>query len=99
MHASPLVPETIAGFLAKEVKSWWPQHIDESVWLEHTPFAAWLMDTARPEVLVELGTYRAVSYLAFCQAARQMARPTRCFAVDTWHENMHTGALRRAWSF
>lgn len=72
--------------------SWWPEHIFESAWLEHTPFAAWLMEAARPSTLVELGTHRAVSFMAFCQAARRLPSPPRCYAVDTWQGDEHAGA-------
>ncbi|MGI9129902.1 MAG: class I SAM-dependent methyltransferase [Roseomonas sp.] len=92
MNTPHLIPPPMVDFLAQGVSCWWPLHVDESAWLEHTPFAAWLMDAAHPEVLVELGTHRAVSYMTFCQAAHRLARPTRCFAVDTWNGDAHTGA-------
>jgi len=78
------VQELVDKLGKSDVGNWWPQHLDESTWVEHTPFAAWLMETVRPKVFVELGTHRAVSYMAFCQAARRMSEPTRCFAIDTW---------------
>jgi hypothetical protein len=74
-----------------DVSDWWPLHIAESAWLEHTPFAAWLISTVQPEVLVELGTHRAVSYMAFCQAISRSSKPARCFAIDTWQGDEHAG--------
>src|SRR6266853_3933941 len=56
----------------------------DSTWWGHVPFAQWLTCAARPRVLVELGTYRGVSYAAFCEAVRREKLETRCFAVDTW---------------
>jgi 2-polyprenyl-3-methyl-5-hydroxy-6-metoxy-1,4-benzoquinol methylase len=82
----------IANFADGDVRAWWPRHIDESAWLEHTPFAAWLMGALSPRTFVELGTHRAVSYMAFCQAATLMANPPGCFAVDTWRGDEHTGS-------
>lgn len=62
--------------------AWWPTHIAASPWLEHTPFAAWLIEVAQPSSLVELGAPDGVSFMAFCQAARRLASPPRCHAVD-----------------
>lgn len=33
-----------------------PPMLAESAWLEHAPFAAWLIEKLRPKCLVELGT-------------------------------------------
>ena len=55
-----------------------------SAWIEHIPFAFWLTEAIRPRTFVELGTHTGVSYMAFCQAAKVLALPTRCFAIDTW---------------
>src|SRR5690242_14238940 len=39
-----------------------------SAWHGHVPFAYWIVATARPRSLVELGTHNGVSYAAFCDA-------------------------------
>lgn len=64
---------------------WAPERrATHSTWWGHVPFAQWLTCAARPRVFVELGTYRGVSYAAFCEAVRREKLETRCFAVDTW---------------
>ncbi|MES2710137.1 MAG: class I SAM-dependent methyltransferase [Pseudomonadota bacterium] len=70
---------------------WQPYHVVRSAWLEHGPFAFWLIETLRPQILVELGTHNGFSYMGFCQAIRQLRLPTTAFAVDTWQGDEHAG--------
>ncbi len=70
---------------------WKPNHIVESAWLEHGSFAFWIMEALRPRVLVELGTHNGFSYMAFCQAIRQLGLPCSSYAVDTWQGDAHAG--------
>src|SRR5438045_2700612 len=50
---------------------WRPEHLAASAWLEHVPFAYWLVKALRPRCFVELGTHWGVSYAAFCQAVER----------------------------
>lgn len=68
-----------------------PERRADSHWVEHAPFAMWLMSALRPRVFVELGAYLGVSYCAFCQAARAIGLETRGYAVDTWRGDPHNG--------
>jgi glycosyltransferase involved in cell wall biosynthesis len=68
-----------------------PNHLASSAWLEHIPFAFWIMKVLRPGCFVELGTEHAVSYAAFCQAVQRFGLGSRCYAVDTWRGDDHAG--------
>jgi len=73
--------------------SFWPpdQLGPQTAWLEHAPFAFWLIDALRPGTLVELGTHGGFSYFTFCQAVQRSQLETRCWAVDTWRGDEHAG--------
>jgi len=68
-----------------------PANIPPSAWIGHLPFAFWLIEEAKPRMLVELGSHHGTSYLGFCQAVQHCAIDTRCFAVDTWSGDEHSG--------
>lgn len=60
-------------------------------WVGHIPFAFMVTQMVRPDVFVELGTLGGSSYCAFCQAVAELKLPTRCFGVDTFEGDEHTG--------
>src|SRR4051794_27843254 len=70
---------------------WQPDHLAESAWHEHVPFAFWLVKALRPRSVLELGTHWGVSYGAFCQAVERQGLAARCHAVDTWQGDDHAG--------
>ena len=70
---------------------WLPDSLVESAWIEHAPFAFWLIEAHRPRILVELGTHNGYSYLVFNQAVKGLDTGTRCLAVDTWKGDEHSG--------
>ena len=82
---------SVAGLDIGPEIDWPPDHLALSAWLEHLPFAFWLIKVLRPACVVELGTERGVSYAAFCQAVDQLATGSRCYAVDTWQGDDHAG--------
>ena len=49
---------------------WRPNWLEPSDWMEHIPFAFWLVEAHRPKIVVELGTRLGTSYFAFCSWAR-----------------------------
>ena len=63
-------------------------------WLEHIPFAFWIVDALQPDRLVELGTLSGNSYAAFAQAIVALRLPTTCSAIDTGMGGVSTGADR-----
>jgi len=69
-----------------------PGRLCVSAWIEHGPFAMYLIDALRPAILVELGTHYGYSYCAFCQAVQTLNAGSNCFAVDSWNGDQHAGA-------
>ncbi|HUF85965.1 MAG TPA: class I SAM-dependent methyltransferase, partial [Thermohalobaculum sp.] len=84
-------PADVIGRLARRAMFMRPAWLAPSAWLEHVPFAFWLVEAHRPRVIVELGTQCGVSYFAFCQAVEQLGLDASCFAVDTWRGDAHAG--------
>jgi Methyltransferase domain len=83
-------PQEAFEFLS-EASFWRPNRIKLSAWIEHVPFAFWLVEALRPSSIVELGTYSGTSYAALCQAVHTLRLETRCYAIDTWKGDKQTG--------
>lgn len=63
----------------------------DTAWVEHTPFAFYLISQLKPKTFVELGTHYGCSYFAFCQAINTLKLEAKAFAVDTWTGDVHSG--------
>jgi hypothetical protein len=61
-------------------------------WIQHIPFAFALVEMLRPRCVVELGVQAGDSFLAFCQAVKSLELEARCYGVDHWQGDSHTGA-------
>ncbi|CAN5251213.1 hypothetical protein BH10PSE19_BH10PSE19_07870 [soil metagenome] len=62
-----------------------------NAWIGHLPFASWIIQELRPKTFVELGTHSGNSYFAFCQSVLEADIPSKCYAVDTWQGDEHSG--------
>lgn len=60
-------------------------------WVEHIPFAFYLIESLRPEIFVELGTHSGNSYFSFCQAVDELKINAKCYAIDTWEGDSQAG--------
>jgi len=65
-------------------------------WVEHIPFAFFLVDCLRPRLLVELGVQSGNSFNAFCQAVKTLEAGTKCYGIDTWKGDEHSGVYDTA---
>jgi rubrerythrin len=73
--------------LAQGSMFWRPVFLEKSEWLEHIPFAFWLIEAHKPSTFVELGTQEGAAYFAMCQAIDRLRLETCCYAVSTWESN------------
>ena len=70
-----------------------PSRLVEPVaWSGHIPFAMWLVEQVRPDLVVELGTHTGNSYFSLCQSVQTNGLKTHCYAVDTWLGDEHVGS-------
>jgi hypothetical protein len=73
-----------------------PNYFGASTWVEHAPFAFFLIQATRPRCFVELGSHYGYSFFAACQIVKEYELPTHCFAVDTWQGDVHAGFYDRS---
>jgi len=64
---------------------------DVRAWHGHIPFAYVLVEMLAPRTIVELGVHKGDSYCAFCEAVSLLDRDARCYAVDSWEGDPHSG--------
>ncbi|MBC7590924.1 MAG: class I SAM-dependent methyltransferase [Salinibacterium sp.] len=97
MDAFPSDPEAPEGDIRpvcawiSDSSYWIPRHFVESAWLEHAPFAFWLVDAIRPTAIAELGTHNGFSYFVFCESISRLGLQTRAFALDSWEGDDQAG--------
>ena len=66
-----------------------PKNINS--WSGHLAFASELIQTIRPEIIVELGTHFGEAYFTFCQTVDEHKIGSLCYAVDHWQGDEHAG--------
>ena len=71
---------------------WSPDYLEiSSAWIEHIPFAFWIIEVLKPKFLVELGVHSGTSYFSFCQAVKKMNYDAVCYGIDTWKGDEQAG--------
>lgn len=63
---------------------WEPEFVEDSDWVEFTPFAFWLVEAIQPRRIVEIGTRDGQSFMAFGQAIDRLGLDTSLFGIGTW---------------
>ena len=83
----------MAGFSISEHKIIFdlPEKVEQSSWSEHIGFAFFLISSLKPALFVELGVHRGTSFFAFCQAMKKLNFKGKCFGVDSWRGDIHSG--------
>jgi len=78
--------------LALRSMFWRPDYLQgPSAWIEHLPFAFWIVEALQPTLFVELGTHYGHSYFSFCQAIKRLGLNTPSYGVDTWKGDDQAG--------
>jgi hypothetical protein len=89
--------EQLARFLYRSIVFQQPERtVDPPSWLEHIPFAFWIVEALRPAVFVELGTQSGNSYSGFAQAVQTLGLSTACYAIDTWQGDPQAASTMKA---
>lgn len=66
-------------------------HDFESAWSGHKYFAYDLVRNLKPKTIVELGTYKGISFCSFCQGVKDARYNANLYSVDTWLGDKHSG--------
>lgn len=77
-------------YMPPSIRTFEPLHMVFSTWVDHLPFGYDLVSALCPQLLVELGTHKGLSYFTFCQAIKENAIDGLCYAVDTFAGDAHT---------
>lgn len=62
-----------------------------TAWRGHEEFLIWLIGNKKPHIFVELGVHVGFSYFAACHAVKELKLKTKCFGIDTWQGDDHSG--------
>lgn len=69
-----------------------PLKVDgNNTWVQHIPFAFFLISFLKPQKIVELGVHTGESFFAFCQAIKMLGLNSICYGIDSWEGDPHTG--------
>ena len=78
--------ELVARILRHRLVSQLPLRLaGQAEWYEFTPLAFLLVQSLRPERILEVGTTIGDSYLCLCQAVRECNLGAVCISVPDWH--------------
>ena len=92
-HLNPVLATQIAltdlPLISFNPKRYRPGHL--GTWSGHVAFAHDLIAATMPSTIVELGTHWGESYFAFCQSVFENSLDCRCYAVDHWQGEAHSG--------
>ena len=77
-------------YFPPSLRSFTPQFLAFSTWIDHMPFGYDLIAALRPKLLVELGTQRGLSFFTFCQAMKDHQIDGLAYGVDTFEGDAHT---------
>jgi hypothetical protein len=62
-----------------------------SSWIHHIPFAYYIVNEFNPRLFVELGVHAGDSYFTFCDAVVKTGSATKCYGIDHWRGDKHSG--------
>lgn len=78
------LPPSLIDFKAK--------YMAFSTWVDHLPFGYDLVSAIKPKITVELGSQWGLSFFCFCQSMKEQNIDGKCYAIDTWEGDEHTGS-------